>query len=119
MQMAYIANELDTMPIEKSDEVKSFVRCLEDYVLEENAKLKESVDFWEERYWILNDVYKKAVNENENAELQLTKAKDHIRNLLPFEHAIDPYAFTSDIEENKRRFHEPFRKAEQFLKEIE
>lgn len=89
MQMASIANELDTVSTEKSDEVKSFVRCLKDYVL------------------------------GENAELQLTKAKDLIRNLLPFEHVIDPYAFTSDIEENKRRFHEPFRKAEQFLKEVE
>ena len=49
---------------------------------------------------------------------QLNSARDIIENLLPFEHVIDPYALTSDNEENKRRFHEPFRKAEQFLEEI-
>lgn len=50
---------------------------------------------------------------------KLTEAREIIENILPFEHVIDPYAFTSDIEENKRRFHEPFRKAEAFLKEVE
>ena len=62
----------------------------------------------------------KAAFEKENAELkkQFAVAREIIENLLPFEHVIDPYAFTSDIEENKRRFHEPFRKAEQFLEEI-
>ena len=62
----------------------------------------------------------KAGFEKENAEFkkQLAVAREIIENLLPFEHVIDPYALTSDIEENKRRFHEPFRKAEQFLEEI-
>ena len=49
----------------------------------------------------------------------VAKAREIVEHLLPFEHVIDPYAFTSDIKENKRRFHEPFRKAEKFLKEVE
>lgn len=52
-------------------------------------------------------------------EQQLTKAIGIIKSLLPFEHVIDPYALTSDIEENKVRFHEPFEKAKRFLKECE
>lgn len=51
-------------------------------------------------------------------EEKLSKAREIIMNLLPFESVIDPYAFTSSIEENKKRFHEPFRKAREFLKEF-
>ena len=51
------------------------------------------------------------------ADEKLDRAKEIIASLLPFEHVIDPYALTSDFEENQKRFHEPFRKAEQFLKE--
>ena len=35
MQMAYVANGLDTVSTKKSDEVKSFVKCLADYILKE------------------------------------------------------------------------------------
>lgn len=51
------------------------------------------------------------------ADEKLDRAKEIIASLLPFEHVIDPYALTSDFKENQKRFHEPFRKAEQFLKE--
>lgn len=36
LQMANIADELDKIPEEKSDEAKEFVRCLADYVLGED-----------------------------------------------------------------------------------
>jgi hypothetical protein len=33
LQIAAVANELDTIPTEKSDEIKLFVSCLADYIL--------------------------------------------------------------------------------------
>lgn len=69
-------------------------------------------------YWIPNWAIE-WVKEEQYADLAdgLIKAKEIIESLLPFEHVIDPYALTSDFEENQKRFHDPFRKAEQFLKE--
>lgn len=49
------------------------------------AELKESAVFWEERYWILNDMYVKTTNENKN---QLDKAKELLQNILDFEDGI-------------------------------
>lgn len=63
------------------------------------------------------DIYEKVCEERDKLEEQLAKAKEIIASLLPFEHVIDPYALTSDFEENQKRFHEPFRKARAFLKE--
>jgi hypothetical protein len=71
----------------------------------ENAELKESVDFWEERYWILNDVYKEVVKENND---KLTKAKEIIKELLDTQTRLDPYR---DI------FKARILKAEKFLNE--
>lgn len=81
----------------------------------ENAELKKKNLATQDA--VTMQMYTNKANK-EIADKQLTKAKKIIESLLPFEHVIDPYALTSDIEENRKRFHEPFRKAEQFLKEV-
>lgn len=93
----------------KSDTNAQLIKQLADKN-EENAELKESVDFWEERYWILNDVYKKVVNENKN---KLAKAK----RLLAF-WVNDFYDVSSSLSKYKER-HEVLVETEQFLKEME
>lgn len=72
----------------------------------EIAELKESANFWEERYWILNDVYVKVANEKDN---NLTKAKEIIKKFLLWENAWHKKT------ESK---YELLKEAEQFLKEV-
>ncbi len=48
----------------------------------ENAELKESADFWEGHYWILNDVYVEVATKNDN---KLIEAKEIIDTFLDFE----------------------------------
>lgn len=91
----------------------------------ENAELKAKVTALENANKSmvkeLNDMSSGGISFLKNvirSKEEIDKAKEVIENLLPFEFVIDPYALKNDIEENKRIFHEPFRKAEQFLKEV-